>query len=277
MLSQMTFSVVLFFWLSFSDNLGEVKNLCTENQEKKYFIEAPVAFFELDRMGNICVVDTNNCIYIYDQDGNKKCSFTDNQLGKITSIDTSFPLKVMVFYADSGMLVFLDNTLKEIERIILKDSGKFLNVSAAALSNDNLIWIYDMRWQRIFKINTSFEVFKETKVFSDLGLVDSKPEFLTEKSNVLLAAMRHKGFVLFDTLGQLKTRILSGDMINFQFEGNKILVQNKKGMAIQAFDPPTQFNLPMPKGLSEEPYKQIRLAKDRWYIAYEKGINWLAK
>ena len=48
-------------------------------------------------------------------------------------------------------------------------------------------------------------------------------------------------------------------------------------MAIQALDHPTQFNLPLPKGLSAEPYKQIRLGKDRWYIAYEDGINWLPK
>ncbi len=273
----MTLSIILICWLSFSANLDEVKNPCAENQEKKRFIEAPVAFFDLDRLGRICVVDTNNFISLYEQDGNKKYNFADNRLGKITSIDTSHPLKVMVFYADDGILLFLDNTLKEIERIKLQDSGKFLNVSAAALSNDNQIWIYDWQWQRLIKTNTSFEVLQETKVFNDLALADFKPELLTQKSNILLAAERNKGFVLFDDLGQLKTRILSGDMVNFQFEGNKILVQNKKGMAIQALDPPTQFNLPLPKGLSAEPYKQIRLGKDRWYIAYEDGINWLPK
>lgn len=267
----------MYCWLAMSGKFGEAKILSIKNQEKKYFIEAQLAFFELDRLGRIWVADKNNHIHLYDQDGNKNYSFTDNRLGKITSIDTSNPLKVMVFYADNGMLLFLDNTLKEIEHIKLSDSGKFLNVSAAALSNDHQIWIYDWQWKRIFKINASFEILKETKIFHDLGLVDFKPEMLTEKSNVLLAAERNNGFVLFDNLGQFKSRILSRDMINFQFEGNKILVQNKKGMAIQALDPPTQFNLPLPKGLSAEPYQQIRLAKDRWYIAYENGLNWLPK
>ena len=71
----MTLSIILICWLSFSANLDEVKNPCAENQEKKRFIEAPVAFFDLDRLGRICVVDTNNFISIYEQDGNKKYNF----------------------------------------------------------------------------------------------------------------------------------------------------------------------------------------------------------
>lgn len=273
----MIFTYVIYCWLGITSTFSDGWKTSITHRQQKYFIEAPVDFFELDGLGRIWVVDKNNQIHVFDQDGNKKYSFTDSRLGKISSIDTSNPLKVMVFYADFGILRFLDITLAEIEQIRLKDSGKFLDVTAAALSNDNHIWIYDEQWQQIFKINSSFEILKESQVFNKLGLADFKPGSLTEKSDLLLAGMPGNGFVLFDNHGQMKKRMVSREMVNHQFEGNKIMVQNTKGLAIQALDPPHQFKLLQPKGLTAEPYKQIRLSKDRWYVAYENGINWVPK
>lgn len=257
--------------------LGQTDLSLVPNRQANYFIQNSVSFFEIDPLGRIWVVDTHNYIHLYDPEGNKKYSFTDSLSGKISSIDVSHPSRALVFYADSAKLLFLGPTLNQVESIHLKESKKYLHVSAAALSDDQQIWIYDEQWQRIFKITSTFDIIKETTPLNDLGLSDFKPVSLSEKANLLLAAMPGQGFVVFDNSGQFKNRIVFPDMINYQFEGNKILVQNTKGVAIQAINPPTPFNLPMPKGLSKEPYKQIRLTKDRWYIAYENGITWLAK
>lgn len=253
----------------------EPKAASIESQNR--WIRETVRFFETDALGRIWVVDQKNQIHLYDENGIKKYSFADNRLGPITSIDVSNPLKALIFYGDFGIIRFLDNTLTEVEQIKLQDSGKFFNVAAAALSNDNNIWIYDIQWQRIHKINSSFEILRETNVFNDLGLAGFKPFKLAEKANLLVAGSKENGFVIFDNFGQMKKPITVNDLRDFQFEGNKILCLLSNSMMIQALDPPNPFKLPLPQGLNAADVQQVRLTSKRWYLAYADGIDWFAK
>ncbi len=249
----------------------------TDAVQEQRWIRENVRIFETDALGRIWVVDQKNQIHLYDENGNKKYSFADNRLGTITSLDVSNPLKALVFYGDFGIIRFLDNTLTEVDQVKLQDSDKFFNVTAAALSNDNNIWIYDIQWQRIFKISPNLEILKETNVFNDLGLSGFKPFKLAEKANLLVAASKDFGFVVFDNFGEMKNQMLLKDVLDFQFEGTKILCQLPTTLMIQTMEPPNQFKLPLPQGIKASEIQQVRLTSKRWYMAYPDGIDWIAK
>ena len=270
---------LLLFFIHFScvNIFAQVEPNTNNIEDPKRWIRENVRFFETDALGRIWVVDQKNQIHLYDENGIKKYSFADNRLGQITSIDVSNPLKALVFYGDFGIIRFLDNTLTEVEQIKLQDSGKFFNVAAAALSNDNNIWIYDIQWQRIYKINSSFEILRETNVFNDLGLAGFKPFKMAEKANLLVVGSKENGFVIFDNFGQMKKQISVADLRDFQFEGTKILCLLSNTMMIQALDPPNPFKLPLPQGLNAAVVLQVRLTSKRWYLAYADGIDWFAK
>lgn len=267
----------IFVLLSCVNIFAQVEPKVHNLEAPKRWISETVRFFETDALGRIWVVDQKNQIHLYDENGIKKYSFADNRLGQITSIDVSNPLKALIFYGDFGIIRFLDNTLTEVEQIKLQDSGKFFNVAAAALSNDNNIWIYDIQWQRIYKINSTFEILRETNVFNDLGLGGFKPFKMAEKANLLVAGSKENGFVIFDNFGQMKKQISVADLRDFQFEGTKILCLLSNTMMIQALDPPNPFKLPLPQGLNASDVLQIRLTSKRWYLAYADGIDWFAK
>ncbi len=269
----------LLLLLAFMSNARFSATHCqgTDAVQEQRWIRENVRIFETDALGRIWVVDQKNQIHLYDENGNKKYSFADNRLGTITSLDVSNPLKALVFYGDFGIIRFLDNTLTEVDQVKLQDSGKFFNVTAAALSNDNNIWIYDIQWQRIFKISPTLEILKETNVFNDLGLSGFKPFKLAEKANLLVAASKDFGFVVFDNFGQMKNQMLLKEVRDFQFEGTKILCQLPTTLMIQTMEPPNQFKLPLPQGIKASEIQQVRLTSKRWYMAYPDGIDWIAK
>jgi hypothetical protein len=88
--------------------------------------------------------------------------FNDFQLGPITSVDLINPLKIVLFYRDTNTVVFVDNRLNEIERIIFNNLPNFINVGAATDAGNNRLWIFNMDTQELELFN--YRSFLETVV-----------------------------------------------------------------------------------------------------------------
>ena len=150
-----------------------------------YLISGQFKILEVDNLGNIFLVTDNNEILKVD-DGETLFRYSSKRLGNITRIDVTNPQKILVYYGDYYQIVFLDNTLSEIDRLDLDELG-FWDVTSVALSRDNFIWIYDPVNVKLIKISQRGDVLLSTNELYNFGFnADYSPKILVHDTKVLL-------------------------------------------------------------------------------------------
>jgi len=81
----------------------------------------------------------------YKKTKSKVYSYANTQLGNISSIDITNPLKIVLFYRDFNTIVLLDNRLSELSNNINLSTESFAkNVTFASISSNNNLWLYSL-------------------------------------------------------------------------------------------------------------------------------------
>jgi hypothetical protein len=99
-------------------------------------------FIKLDPYGNIYAVKKSQ-LYKFSPQGNLLFNYSDKTLGVISSIDVFNPMKIMLFYQDAGVLVFLNEQLAPIGESISLFNANYFTISLASYSAANQIHLYD--------------------------------------------------------------------------------------------------------------------------------------
>lgn len=79
----------------------------------------------------------------------KKLSYSNLQLGEISSVNTFNPLKINVFYRNFNTAIILDNRLSEMYRIDFNLLEDYKNVSHISTAADNFIWVFNENTQQL--------------------------------------------------------------------------------------------------------------------------------
>jgi len=158
----------------------------------------------------------NNNELIKTEKGIVLSTYSNVQLGKITSTNTFNPLKINLFYKDFNTVVILDNRLTEIIRIDFNRLQPFRNITHVSIKNDNTIWLFNQNTQELenydYKANTTLS--KTLPIQSDVFDLISNYNFcwLLAKDYLysynyvgsLLTKIKNKGFTkLVQTNGNL--------------------------------------------------------------------------
>ena len=167
----------------------------------------------LEKMTGIQLdVDPNFNLYLVngsklsklDGEGRLLRSFDDSFMGDITSIDVDNPLKIMVFYRESGKILFLDDRLTPVMEPLDLFSHGYTSVSLAAYSTDNLIWLYDAASHELICI----DFYCKEKTRNRLNFSDFDPtQLLARYERSLLMNNPEDGMYLFDAFGTFLKRI----------------------------------------------------------------------
>ena len=96
----------------------------------------------VDHLGNLYIIQ-DALLQKYDQNGQFLFSYSNFSFGNISSVDVSNPMKIMLFYQETGTIIFLDDRLAPITNKIDLYSHQYMSISLAAYSSDNKIWLYD--------------------------------------------------------------------------------------------------------------------------------------
>ena len=112
------------------------------------------AFIGLDGFSN-CFFIKNNVLY-------KKvdASFLQYQaisLGKITKVDITNPLKIVLFYEEFNTVVVLDNQLNEIQKIDFSKLETPVVATAIGVAGQNKLWVFNSLTQQLglYDLNTN--------------------------------------------------------------------------------------------------------------------------
>lgn len=96
---------------------------------------------------------------LYNQSSNNTLSYSNIQLGNITSANTFNSLKINIFYKDFNTAVILDNRLAEIFKIDFNTIKPYKSISHVSTGHDNTLWVFNQDTQQLelydYKANTT--------------------------------------------------------------------------------------------------------------------------
>lgn len=153
---------------------------------------ADADFIKIDPYGNIYAVK-EALLSKFSPQGKLLYSFSDHTLGGIASVDVVNPMKIMLFYKDAGMLVFLNEQLALINTPISLYDANYFTIALASYSASNQIHLYDdvnkylitldFNMREISKILIPFSAFNPIKM---IELEEKSLAFHDPKSGIYL-------------------------------------------------------------------------------------------
>ncbi|GAA3585074.1 hypothetical protein GCM10022395_36360 [Snuella lapsa] len=100
-----------------------------------------------------------NASVLEKKDPDKTITYSNVQLGDITSANTYNPLKINIFYRDFNTVVILDNRLAEIFKIDFNNLTPYKSISHVSTGHDNTLWVFNQDTQQLelydYKANTT--------------------------------------------------------------------------------------------------------------------------
>src|SRR6201998_574176 len=183
-----SFLSLIFISLSFSAD-GELKNLFT--------IKASSDFFTTDNIGNTYLIKGDE-IKKYSQTGDLLKIFSNKTTGKITSVDATNPLRILVFYKDFATILIIDD--------LLSQNGDMMNLLDYSLeqsdvicnSFNNGIWFFNRENMSLIRLDETYHPVVNTGNLNRLLNTDLKPNFMIESNGYVYLNNPGEGVLVFD-------------------------------------------------------------------------------
>jgi hypothetical protein len=180
----------------------------TLNQEftPVFELDAHVDLMYRDNLDNLYTVDEYT-LKKYDSKGKLLFTYSDNFLGKISSVSIGEGLKVMVYYQNNAQMVVLDNSLSQLAPPVALNFYNLGSVSLVCSSSQNRYWLYDpLQGSLIRTTNTFTQEFNSGNLDQILNL-SLNPTLMTEWGNTLYLNDPKEGILVFDIFGTYKKTI----------------------------------------------------------------------
>ena len=186
-------------------------------------LRGDISFFEADNLDNIYLVSSTGQLKKINANGDSVAVF--NQLrksGKLSYIDVSNPLRLVLYYKDYSQVVMLDRLLNARNTIDLRKQNIF-QVQAICLSYDNKIWLYDEFENKLKKIDEDGKLLFETADFRQLFGEAYSFSSVADVNGLIYLYDHVKGIFVFDYYGSLKNRINFTGADHIKISGEYIL------------------------------------------------------
>ena len=150
-------------------------------------------------------------------------TYSNLQLGKITSANTFNPLKINLFFKAFNIVIILDNRLSEMFKIEFNTIQPFKDITHISTGNDNSIWLFNQNTQQLenydYKANTT-----RVKALPIQG------EIIDLKSNYNFCWLLTKDYLYtYNYVGSLLSKIKnSGFSKLIQTNGNLVLLKGQQ-------------------------------------------------
>lgn len=152
--------------------------------------------FSVDPLGNIYIICGQN-IKKFDISMAKIGDYTNAYLGKISVIDVSDPLRILIYYRELNQAVWLDNFLQELRSPVRLDD---IGIDQAALlcsSNLGGFWVFDQLNNQLQYFDKNLKKIYESNSLSPL-IGNIKPSAIAEKNRMVYIFFPGLGIFTFD-------------------------------------------------------------------------------
>lgn len=220
-----------------------------------------------DPLGNIYLVKEDNTLLKLNAKGDSIGIFNEIKKGKITHIDATNPLRILLFFSDYNQIVILNNMLTKKNVLQLNSIG-LNNVSCIANSVDGNIWLYDQATGSLLKVNEQLGVLQNTNlrnISENPGAVSD----MTEHERALYIADTLDGIRKFDQFGFYNTTypIKTGNLQFFNSYLVYFVAPYLYSYHMQSFSE-RKIKVPEPDHL-----RQLRIERNALYVLREKRLD----
>jgi len=165
----------------------------------------------------------------YSKAGKLNCSYSNNMLGVIASVDVSNPQKIVVYFKDFTKVLILDNTLSPTSEVIDLTNIELDEVSLVCRSYNNGIWYYDPVRFELIRKDQEMETTNSSGNLANALNINVQANYLVEYNNRLYLNDPIIGVLVFDNFGTyLKTIPLYG-LLRFHVKDKFLIYANAKG------------------------------------------------
>lgn len=222
---------------------------------------------EADQVGNLYIINKDEIIQT-NQKGLELNRYSNKQLGEISYLDITSPLKPLVFYQSLSQVVYLDNRLyPRTEQISLEQLG-YPQATLVCASYMNGLWIFDKVELSITRIDrTGKETTKVTNLNQVLGK-EINPNFIVEKYNKLYLNDPNHGIFVFDVYGNFAKKIPLAGLPKFKIDNNLIYFPSGKELVLYDQIGFTETRLPLPV----EKVTDVYLSGNNLWILTSSGL-----
>ncbi|MBK7762725.1 MAG: hypothetical protein IPI46_05045 [Bacteroidetes bacterium] len=220
-----------------------------------------------DPLGNVYIVKENNSVYRINSKGDSTGIFNEIKKGKITQIDASNPLRVLLYYADYNQIVVLNNMMTQKNVIKLNSIG-LNNIACIANSADGSIWLYDAVNGNLLKIDEQLNILLNVNLRS-IQENPLAPTAMFESERSLYITDTLDGIRKFDLFGFYNT--------SYHFKSRDVqLIQNyfvyrvDSNLVSYNMNTLNERILQLP---DSKTIKQVRIERDMVYILRETSLD----
>lgn len=233
-----------------------------------FTIVKPFHLFTTDNLGNTYFVNGEELIK-HNPQGKALQKYSNKRYGKITTIDATNALKVLLYYKDFQQLVFLDNQLSQNGDVISLESLGYEQTDLVCSSFNNSFWIYNKQSNELVRFNETSQPIAKTGNLKQLLQAELKPNYMIEHNSYLYLNCPDIGVYVFDMYGTF-TKIISlkqlpafqvSENILYFYKNHKFCSYNTK-----AFE---ERCLPNTDTL----IRNIRIEKDRLFVQYSDSVK----
>lgn len=192
-------------------------------------------------------------LYVYSETtltryANDFTSLTYNQptYGKISFVDASNPLKILVYYQDFGQIVFLNQNLTIIGTPVSINDLGFYDATLVCNSSNDGFWIFDNTQKQLVHINNQMQADRKTGNLNTQNSREFNPKYLCEQNQKLWLSVPEEGIFVLDNWGTFIKKIPLKNIQNFQIRkeivyfylNNKLQSYNIKSMEVSDIEIP---------------------------------------
>jgi hypothetical protein len=185
-------------------------------------INGDINAFTADLLDNIYLHYSSGQLKKLDANGDSVAVFNNiRRYGKLSYMDVSNPLRVLLYYKDFSIVVILDRLLSVRTSIDLRKQDIF-QVQAIGLSYDNNIWLYDEMESKLKKIDENGNLLYTSTDFRQLFDESYSFTSIFDQDGLLYLYDKNKGVLIFDYYGSFKSKIPLTGLNNFKVAGKYI-------------------------------------------------------
>lgn len=227
-----------------------------------------------DFLKNVYAVTEDNKLAKYDSTGTLTATFSDNRYGTLNAVDATTPFNVLLFYKDFATIVTTDMRLTT-KRLYRLPSIGINNVSAACMSYDNYIWVFDTDASRLKKINANYEIVQQSL---DLRLLLGEavvPDFLVERDGFIYMNVPGMGILVFDLQATFYTSISNtdigkDDLHNFQVIQQKIVYFDQESIFIYDIATQEHEGIALPRNVN---IRDVKIERGRLFVLTDEKLQ----
>lgn len=195
----------ILFSISFTSAIADAQDDSLYRFLKQ--MEYPISSFTVDNLGELYIINTDNQLKKYDEQGDSIGVFNQvTKYGKLSYVEAQNPWKAILFYKSFSTIVLLDKYLNIISSINLRQQNIF-QVNALTTSYDNNIWLYDEQDNKLKKIDDSGNNIFETQDFRLLFDSVPSPQKIIDSDGFVYLYDPEKGLYIFDYYGSFKNKL----------------------------------------------------------------------